>query len=430
MKLFCSCEIISSFFVLGGVMLLCPECESDDIKKDGFRKYTSGMTKQLYSCKECGRRFTPKDELSEIDEIPDGEIIEQNIKLAKANQKFQDLNRVERKSFREYARLENSLIEYNKSLIDILEKNKLSDFVVRRSNINDEVTMVVQLSDLHFNELVDIKSNKYDFNIASQRLQKFADKIKKVATSYNINNILLAFTGDLMNSDRRLDEMLYMATNRSKATFLAVEILQQFILDLNEIANISVVSVTGNESRVRDEHGYSDMLATDNYDFTIFNILNILFKGSDGISFIDSDPNEAIIRISNQNLLLTHGYSVGEAGTQKYIQQLKGRWADKEILIDYVIFGHLHSCYISDGHGRSGSLVGSNSYNENALNLYSKASQNIYLFFKDKSIDAMKIDLQNTDNYSGYDIADLHDVYNAKSVKKLSKKNIILEIVV
>lgn len=413
-----------------GIMLICPECSSENIKKDGFRKYTSGFTKQVYECKDCGKNFAQKNETSEIDEMPDGEIVGQNIKLAKSNQKFQDLNRVERKSFREYARLENSLVEYNKALKNIFENNTLCELVVNRNPINDDATMVVQLSDLHFNELVDIKSNKYDFNIASKRLHKFADKIKRVASSYNINNILIAFTGDLMNSDRRLDEMLSMATNRSKATFLAVEILQQFILDLNEIANISVISVTGNESRVRDEHGYSDMLATDNYDFTIFNILRILFKGSDGVNFIESDPTEAIIRISNQNLLLTHGYSVGEAGTQKYIQQLKGRWADKEILIDYVIFGHLHSCYISDGHGRSGSLVGSNSYNENALNLYSKASQNIYLFFKDKSIDAMKIDLQNTDNYSGYDISELHDVYNAKSVKKLSKKNIILEIVV
>ena len=38
--------------------------------------------------------------------------------------------------------------------------------------------------------------------------------------------------GDLLNSDRRLDELLQMATNRTKATFLEVDIFQQIILHL------------------------------------------------------------------------------------------------------------------------------------------------------------------------------------------------------
>ena len=39
------------------------------------------------------------------------------------------------------------------------------------------VSLICELRDTHFNELVDIIGNKYDFKVASQRLYKYADKI-------------------------------------------------------------------------------------------------------------------------------------------------------------------------------------------------------------------------------------------------------------
>ena len=61
-----------------------------------------------------------------------------------------------------------------------------------------------------------------------------------------------------------------MATNRAKATFLGTHLLKHFILDINQVANVSVACVTGNESRVNEELGWVDIVASDNYDFTIF----------------------------------------------------------------------------------------------------------------------------------------------------------------
>jgi len=34
--------------------------------------------------------------------------------------------------------------------------------------------LIVQLSDLHFNERVELPSNRYDFTVAAQRLRKLA----------------------------------------------------------------------------------------------------------------------------------------------------------------------------------------------------------------------------------------------------------------
>ena len=109
--------------------------------------------------------------------IADKEIVQYNIRLAKQKQKFQDLNRIERKAFREGSRLENALVEYNDALIKLLQRNSL-DVKLKKNKHDSESVLVCQIADTHFNELVDLESNKYDFTIASKRLQKYAYKVK------------------------------------------------------------------------------------------------------------------------------------------------------------------------------------------------------------------------------------------------------------
>ncbi len=393
----------------------CPYCKSADVIKRGF----TSAEKQRYSCKDCDAWFSE-------DVTPD--IIEQNVRLSKNRQKQQDLNRIERKSFREHARIENPLIEYNKELIEVIKNSTIDLKTKEHKSIQDEAVLLVQLSDLHFNELISLPHNKYDFTIAGKRLKKLAKKIKEESTLYKVKNIFIAMTGDLMNSDRRLDEMLNQATNRSNATYLSYCLLAQFILDLNQIANIHIASVSGNESRIKDEVGYSDIIATDNYDFTILNMLKVGLGDKKGIEFIGGDPSELVVGVAGQNVLLMHGEGL-ETDTQKKIQQVVGKYIPRKQMIDFVVYGHVHSPYITDYSARSGSMAGSNDYNEKALFLVSKASQNIHLFFKDRSIDSKKIDLQYT-NGDGYNIEKSLEAYNTKSAGKLHKQQTVYQITI
>ena len=210
---------------------------------------------------------------------------------------------------------------------------------------------VIQFSDLHFNELVNLENNKYDFKVAAQRCQHFVKKAKQYFRNANITNVFVALTGDMLNSDRRLDELLNQATNRAKATFLSVDIMQQVLLDLNKEFNISVASVVGNEGRANKELGWSESVGTDNYDYTIFNCLRFLFKKSN-IEFIDGDPSEIVVNVAGQNLLLIHGHGGLRGGLEKAINQIMGRYASKGIEVDYVIFGHVHSARVGDNYGR------------------------------------------------------------------------------
>ncbi len=392
----------------------CPNCYSIQLTKSGIEH-----GKQRYKCKRCRCRT--------VFPITDLDLVRENVRYRKEKQKAQDVTRIERKGFREHARIENAVEEYSKELKKLFENYKLHK-ITRKYKSSNKAAGVIQFSDVHFNELVDLQNNKYDFKVASQRCQYFVAKAKQYFKNANITNVVVALTGDLLNSDRRLDELLNQATNRAKATFLSVDIMQQVILDLNKDFNVSVASVVGNEGRANKELGWSNVVATDNYDYTIYNCLRYLFKDSK-VHFIDGDPSEMVVNVAGQNLLLLHGHGGLRGGIEKAINQIMGRYSAKGINIDYAIFGHVHSARVGDNYSRSSSMVGANDYSEKALNLTGRASQNCYIFYNNGNRDGIKVDLQNVSN-KGYEIDKNLEAYNAKSAEKTNKQETIFKVVV
>lgn len=357
-----------------------------------------------------------------VETDPDEELVEENVKLAKQVQHLRDVQRIERKSFREHARVDTSIKLLHEQMKDVLVSKELHKLTKEHPEKDDNVVGVVQLSDLHFNELVqDLDTNKFDFEVASKRLRKFIRKAKKIFKANGVDTVGLFMTGDLLNSDRRLDEITNAASNRSRAVFLAVDIIQQLILDLNQDFNVTVSSITGNESRVGEHVHYGDFLAGDSYDIVIHNMLTYLFKGSKGVEFIPvTNPLEQVVEVNGNNFLLVHGHvHRGIArNPESEIEKIKARYAARGTLISYVIMGHIHCAQISDLYARSSGLPGNNAYSERALNLSGRASQNIFLVYEQfGEIDGIKIDLQNVDGEQGYAFDNTLASYKKKSLK-------------
>lgn len=410
---------------IDGIEYACPKCGSHRLKKNGAISSNS-MIKQ-YVCKDCGRNCTSNT----ITKLADAEIVEQNIKLAKQKQKQQDMNRIERKSFRESARIENAVVELNASLIQVLNKHNLSRMTVRHEGDSNKA-LIVHLTDLHFNELVNLVHNKYDFTIASRRIWLLVQRAKAYGRMLGVKNVVMALTADLMNSDRRLDEKLAMATNRSKAVFLAVDILQQAILDLNRDFNVTVAGVCGNEGRVNPELGFQDLVASDNYDYTIYHTLRKIFEGAEGVTFDRmQNPLEVVVEVCGQNILLIHGHTLKHGQLSRAIAEKKAQWqANHGITIRYVIFGHVHEAYISDQFARGASPVGDNAFSAQALNLTGRASQNFYVVYENGNIDGMKVDLQNVEGITGYNFDAALEAYNPKSADKARHTETVFKVVI
>jgi len=377
---------------------------------------------------KCGVR-TIQQKLAEL-RSGDNEIVKENLRLAKQKQKFQDLNRIERKAFREHIRVENAIIEYSKELKKVFETHQLPKFVKTSVSVKKgESTGIIHVSDAHFNELINLPMNQYDFSIASQRVKLLVDKSKVYFKTLGIKNVLVAMTGDLMNSDRRLEELLAEATNRSKATFLCVAILEQMYLDLAQDFNVSVANVIGNESRVGKDVAWEEHVASDNYDYTIFHILKLIFRNT-SVRFLDGDSVEQVVEVAGQNVLLIHGNQLKANSVEQSIQKIKGKYTSRGIEISFVLYGHLHSARIGDTYARSSSICGANAYSDGALQLESRSSQNIHIFYSNGTRDSIKLDLQNTKGIKGYDINKELEAYNAKSLSKSKKKVNISKVVI
>jgi len=364
---------------------------------------------------------------------PDDEIVEENVKLARQKQYFQDRNRVERKSFREQTRIYNAIKEFNEELINEIKAHNLNSFTIKHTTIPSfDKVGIVHISDAHFNNLINLRSNKFDFEIASKRLQYLAYKAKEYFKANGITKVIVCSTGDLLNKDDILDKQLNNATNRAKATVLACHIVSQFLLDLNTDFNIDFFGVCGNESRLTEQIGYSDIVSSDSYDYTLLAMLYHRFLNSEGIKIhLSTSPLEQVINILGQNILLIHGHQMTGRDVVDSLSKILMKYLHDGISIDYVLSGHIHMAYLSDLFSRCSSLCGTDNYAYNGLHLNGRASQNLIVIDSIKNRDGIKVDLQNVpSDCEGYQIVRELEAYDIRGLDKMKKSKTIFKVII
>lgn len=354
----------------------------------------------------------------------DEDVISHNEKLAKSDQRSKDLLRIQRKTTRNDFRNLNALEEYNKQLINILSDTPIKIKKAGKFVTGDkDGTLVLQLSDLHLNTVVNIPGvNNYDFTIAAKRLEKLCDHIIATGKEKNINKLFICLGGDLLTSSRRLDELLNLATNNAIASVMATQLIGSFIHTLADKFTIKIGSVTGNESRLDKNLGFTNLVATNNWDTTIYMTLELLFKNHDRVDFVGFASNELVFRVEEKNFLLIHGHTVPNKICQKDIQNIVGKYSQQGVKIDYTLLGHIHSTYISDNFSRNSSLIGSDEYAAEALNYSSRASQNLHIV-RNGDIMSMNIDLQDYDGYIGFDLSNFDKYPMTRSLNQENEKS-------
>ena len=354
------------------------------------------------------------------DEAGDQGLIDDNHKLRRQKQRATDKLRQANKIQRQQDQRDNATQELLSNIQENLQNvgkglKKLQKYSGKFKTKGS--VMVVHLSDLHLQELIDLPDNKFDFVIAGQRLKLMAEKIKTYGAAFGITRIVLAMGGDFINSDRRHDEVLNNATNRSRAVVLAVHLLRQFILDLRQNFYIDVVGVCGNEGRAKEELAWSAVGATDSYDALTYWMLRQVLESEEdrGLRFNSLQSNECVFTIHNETFLLVHGHQV-KMTDQKSVQAIMGKFQARGINVSHVIAGHIHAAMVSDYASRNSSLCGSNSYSSAALNFISKASQNIHIVHKEGGLDGIKLDLQQVpEGYKGYDMMSALQQHGART---------------
>ncbi len=387
------------------MILVCKDCGREWNGSTWDRNDQSG---KYYQCgyADCNSKKRPIEE--------DEDIITENVRISKKIQRLTDSNTKERKAFREHARVENALESYSAELLSLFKEygsQIVKPIICSSRNLNTDEVAVVHYTDTHFNEIInDVSGNKYDFKIASQRTYKYAGEIIKLCRMRNITKLVLCLGGDLLNSDRRKDELLNQATNRAKATFVAVDLIKHFITHLSKHFEVTVISVLGNESRASKDLGFSQAVLSDNYDYTIVNIVKLLI--GDMVTWGNIDNVEEVIEVNGHRISVSHGLTKSTANANKVTTKIGIKYKQSDPC-DFVLEGHIHSANVTSYSARSGGLCGGNSFASNALDLHDKASQVVLLVGKEY-IHSMIIDLQHTNEDEWYDISESLEVYGCR----------------
>lgn len=322
----------------------------------------------------------------------DKELIKAHRKIQRLTDTLRELRKVNRSTNRE----EITVDEFTENVYSILKDGlKLPNCNIKPHHTisNSDEVLLVQLTDLHIGKVVDLPHNKFNYDVATHRLDKLADEILDLSSRLNINKCTVAFTGDLTNLDSHFDNLLTNEDNRANNFVKAFEILNNFLSKLSMTLDVSCISVVGNESRIRSDLYQSnvDSIASNNFDTLLFKLLKKVVKN---VNFIgDGDKLIDILDISSKKIALLHGDKLKNHNDDN-INKLKMKiYNTFNVMVDYVIFGHIHSCLITNEYARSGSLVGADNYSFNGLNIANfKASQNIYIV-SDRDIKPIMIEL-------------------------------------
>ena len=304
---------------------------------------------------------------------------EEQDKSTRDRQRTLDLARIDRKLFRSDARTINSLEDTFEAMYSRLGQTKVKRKpYIEKVRQNDPVG-ILQLSDLHFNEVVNLKHNKFNTEIAKERLDQYFYNATKYLIRNGVKHIIITFLGDIINSDRRFDERLTNAATNAEALVEAYNYFCDTIENLYREFHITdIYSVVGNESRLDKDLSMIDKLLVNNFDFIFHMMLKRYFKGVINVHDMDYENSiERVIDINGYNLLLTHGFTTKM--NQKPYEVLKNA-KTRHPEINGVVLGHYHSPLISIDFSRNGGLPGANSYSLNTLGIpYESPSQNVLI---------------------------------------------------
>lgn len=291
--------------------------------------------------------------------------------------------RKQRDSFaNQNARLTTQIEELERALsvVDLAEGSAIlpPTWMAPAKPKNSAATLVVMLSDTHFDEVVDPDEmeglNAYNRQIAVMRLEKWTQNVIKMSRHYlsgvNYDGVVVIlggdiFTGDiheelaLTNEDTMIGSLLFW----SEQVAAAVELLA------TEFKKCHVVSVVGNHGRTTRKPRMKQRVRT-NFDWLIAKMVERHFAKDKRVTFTIPESADALIQIYDYGHLVTHGDQVsgggGIGGIYPPIMRMRarkqGRYLATGKSFSTLWLGHWHQYISTPSMVVNGSLKGPDEY--------------------------------------------------------------------
>lgn len=258
-----------------------------------------------------------------------------------------------------------------------------------------EKKMIACLSDLHVGALVNTDINQYNFNIAIERLSKYASKIITEAKDNDITDLYIMNLGDVIeHASMRFSQGFNAEFTFSDQIVKASDLIIKFLMFLSrEGFNITYAGIAGNHDRITDKDKNID---GDHAVKPINEIIKIFIRhaGITNIKFEEARDYGHNIELNTRNFKFIHGDldSIKDENLVAKHSSLDG------IDYDMVVMGHYHHFRETEvGFDKRivgfGSLKGSDDYSENKLRRLSVASQGLIIVDENGEIDVKRVKL-------------------------------------
>jgi hypothetical protein len=241
-------------------------------------------------------------------------------------------------------------------------------------------TLVVMLSDTHFDEVVNPDEmeglNAYSREIAVLRLERWAQNVVKLARHYlsgiTYDGVVLILGGDIFTGD--IHEELSITnedTMIGSLLFWSEQLAAAVDLLTNEFGKCHVVSVVGNHGRTTRKPRMKQRVRT-NFDWLLAKMVERHFAKDKRVTFTVPESADALISIYEHGHLITHGDQVsgggGIGGIYPPIMRMRARKHQRYMAtgksFQTLWLGHWHQYLSTPSMIVNGSLKG---YDEYAL---------------------------------------------------------------
>lgn len=347
------------------------ELVGDGRSSESYRKDSYGIKRMNKAIQQEKLKNSDNEELDKLNEkLKD---------IKKEKVKLNDLRTLVNKETRELARVEN-IYDLFKEEINNLNKEKplLGGYYENKeTSINQGLLMI---SDFHYGLKINNHLNKYDIDIAKERLKKVTDDTIEYCEMHNVSVLNIYFLGDLISGNIRTIIKLQNQIDLSKQIIYVSELLSEMICILsNKVPRLTISYADGNHCRTEDK---LTALDSDNFTFIIKEHMKLRLKDVDNVEFQENKYGNEIIysEILGYSYVGTHGHLVKKG---KIAYQLEKMIKEK---VDYALLGHFHEdstkveyeskVYIN------GSICGTDMYAK-SLMLHTKPCQKLLILNQD-----------------------------------------------
>lgn len=336
---------------------------------------SSEVRKRMYGMKTIIKAVDEdlKDSIKNNDVL--AKIEEKTKELEKEKVKFQDQKREYRNYLRADARFEHLKEEMVKEISKLNDYKPLYNEYHDLSRVGDREASLI-LSDFHIGMQIDDRFNKYNKQIAKERLDYLMNKVIDYCNLHKVKTLHIELLGDLVNGYLHIGNRVNNEEDVISQTMLVSEMLSNFIKILaDNIPYIKVYSTIGNHGRCSSN--LKDSIHIENFERLIIWYIESRIN-CNNVKIIKNDYDEIITyKAINEIIFACHGHkdNINNAidNLSKYIKKFPNE----------IHIGHLHRhSTIEDNDIElivNGSFAGTDEYAE-SIRKSNKPSQTLIIY--------------------------------------------------